>query len=68
MVTVEEHQIAGGVGSAVAEVLARTIPTPMEFVGVKDVFGQSGSPEQILQHYEMTTEDIKKAARTLLSR
>ena len=53
IVTVEEHQIAGGVGSAVAEFLARTYPTPIEFVGVKDLFGQSGSPEQILQHYGM---------------
>lgn len=68
LVTVEEHQIAGGMGSAVAEVLARTTPVPMEFVGVKDVFGQSGSPEQILEHYGMTVVDIKKAVVTVLKR
>jgi transketolase len=68
IVTVEEHQIAGGVGSAVAEFLARTYPTPIEFVGVKDLFGQSGSPEQILQHYGMMSEDIKKAARAVSAR
>ena len=68
IITVEEHQIAGGMGSAIAECLARTIPTPIEFVGVKDVFGQSGKPEEILAHYGMTVEDIKKAAKALLDR
>ena len=68
IVTVEEHQIAGGMGSAIAECLARTVPTPIEFVGVKDVFGQSGKPEEILAHYGMTVADIKKAAKDLLGR
>ncbi|MDO8620519.1 MAG: transketolase C-terminal domain-containing protein [bacterium] len=68
LVTVEEHQIAGGMGSAVAEVLARTTPVPMEFVGVKDVFGQSGSPEQIVEHYGMGVSHIKQAVQRLILR
>ena len=68
IVTVEEHQIACGMGSAVAEVLARTSPVPIEFVGVKDVFGQSGKPEEIVEHYGMGVSHIKKAAQTLLRR
>ncbi len=68
IVTVEEHQIAGGMGSAVAELLARTFPVPMEFVGVKDVFGQSGKPDEIVEHYGMGVSSIKSAARNLLGR
>ncbi len=68
IVTVEEHQVAGGMGSAVAEVLAQKQPTPMEFVGVNDVFGQSGKPEEILAHYGMTVEHIKKAVKALLGK
>ncbi len=68
IVTVEEHQVAGGMGSAVAECLARTAPTPIEFVGVNDVFGQSGKPEEILAHYGMAVEHITKAAKELLVR
>jgi len=65
IVTVEEHQIAGGVGSAVAEVLAVTHPVPMRFVGVRDQFGQSGTPEELLKHYELDRESIKRAIREL---
>ena len=68
IVTVEEHQIAGGMGSAVAELLARTFPVPMEFIGVKDVFGQSGKPEEIVEHYGMGISSIKNAVRSLLAR
>lgn len=68
IVTVEEHQVAGGMGSAIAECLARTVPTPIEFVGVKDVFGQSGKPEEILAHYGMTVRDIKKAVKAVFDR
>src|SRR3989344_2173342 len=46
IVTVEEHQVTGGMGGAVAEVLARNFPVPIEFIGVQDKFGQSGSPEE----------------------
>jgi transketolase len=65
IVTVEEHQIAGGMGSAVAEVLAETHPVPMRFVGVRDQFGQSGTPEELLKHYELDRESIKRAIREL---
>lgn len=68
IVTVEEHQIAGGMGSAVAEVLARRQPVPIEFVGVADLFGQSGTPEQLLEHYGMGEKHIKEAVRKVLKR
>ncbi len=68
VVTVEEHQIAGGMGSAVAECLVQNYIVPMEFVGVKDLFGQSGSPEQLLEHYGMTEKFIEKAVMRVISR
>jgi transketolase len=68
IVTVEEHQIAGGMGSAVAECLARHFPVPMEFVGVADKFGQSGTPDELLEHYGMGEKDIKKAVGRVLLR
>lgn len=68
IVTVEEHQIIGGMGSAVAECLARHYPTPIEFIGVKDKFGQSGAPEELLEHYGMGEKDIKDAVKKVLAR
>lgn len=68
IVTVEEHQIRGGMGSAVAEVLARNHPAPMEFVGVDDKFGQSGEPEELIKHYGMGTSYIKEAIKKVLQR
>jgi transketolase len=65
IVTVEEHQIMGGMGSAVAELLAETNPLPMRFVGVRDLFGQSGQTEELLEHYGMGVKDIKKAVAGL---
>ena len=62
VVTAEEHSIIGGLGSAVAEVLARQCPTKQAFVGVQDSFGESGSPDDLLEKYGLTTEDIVKAA------
>ena len=62
VVTVEEHSIIGGLGSAVAEVLARQCPTKQAFVGVQDSFGESGSPNDLLEKYGLTTEVIVKAA------
>ncbi len=66
IVTVEEHQVAGGMGSAVAEVLAQNYPVKMEFVGVKDKFGQSGTPKELVQHYGMDKNAIKEAVKKLL--
>ena len=68
IVTVEEHQVAGGMGSAVAECLAASHPVPIEFVGVEDRFGQSGTPEELIEHYGMGTADIKKAVNKVLAR
>ncbi|MSU56260.1 MAG: transketolase family protein [Candidatus Taylorbacteria bacterium] len=68
IVTVEEHQVMGGVGSAVSEVLSQKHPTLMEFVGVKDLFGQSGKPDEIVEHYGMGISHIKEAVRTILKR
>jgi transketolase len=68
VVTVEEHQIAGGMGSAVAECLSKEFPVPIEFIGVKDVFGQSGTPDELIAHYEMDVKDIKKACEKVIER
>lgn len=68
VVTVEEHQQAGGLGSAVAEVLARNYPVPMEFVGVPDVYGQSGEPAELLAHYGMDVKGIMITVRKLIKR
>ncbi len=68
IVTVEEHQIAGGMGSSVAECLARHYPVPMEFIGVRDLFGQSGTPEELLGYYGMGEKDIKDAIKKVLLR
>jgi transketolase len=76
IVTVEEHQIAGGMGSAVAECLAsytgsvapHGVLVPIEFIGVHDKFGQSGKPEELLEFYGMGEKDIKAAVKKVLSR
>ncbi len=62
IVTVEEHQIAGGMGSAVAECLAAHMPVPIEFIGVKDLFGQSGKPAELIELYGMGEKAITAAA------
>ncbi|MBI5400931.1 MAG: transketolase family protein [Candidatus Yonathbacteria bacterium] len=66
IVTVEEHQIAGGMGSAVAEVLSVEHPTKMAFIGVHDKFGQSGTPTELIEHYGMGISHIKEAVKKLL--
>ena len=63
VVSVEEHQIAGGLGSAIAEVLARQNPLPMEFVGAHDTFGQSGEPKELIEHYKMGVSHIVAAVK-----
>jgi transketolase len=66
VLTVEDHQINGGLGGAVAEVLAEQAPTKMLRVGMRDVFGESGDPDELLKKYEMDKEGIVKAVRKLL--
>lgn len=68
VVTVEEHQIMGGMGSAVSEVLAKNYPVPMEFVGVQDRFGESGEPEELIEKFGMGVESIKNSIKKVLKR
>jgi len=68
IVTAEDHNIHGGLGGAVAEALAATSPCPVEFVGVKDVFGASGEPEELAHHYEIAAPHIAAAAKRVLQR
>ena len=65
VVTVEEHQAAGGFGSAVAELLSEMHPVPMKILGVTDQFGQSGTPEELLAHYGLDAAHIAEAARVI---
>ncbi len=66
IVTAEEHTIFGGLGSAVAEVLAENHPTKMRRIGVKDTFGESGTPAELMVKYEITANDIVKAVKELI--
>lgn len=68
IVTVEEHQVAGGMGSAVSECLSQNYPVPIEFIGVQDKFGQSGTPEQLIKHYKMDRDSISQAIVKVLNR
>lgn len=68
IVTVEEHQIAGGMGSAVAEVLARNYPVPIEFIGVQNRFGESGQPNELIEHFGMGVSHIKEAVKKVIAR
>jgi transketolase len=68
VVTVEEHQINGGLGGAVAEVLAENYPVPMERIGMPDTFGESGAPEELLEKYGMSVEKIKEAVNSVIKR
>ncbi|MEI7709587.1 MAG: transketolase family protein, partial [bacterium] len=58
----------GGMGSAVAEVLAQNFPTQIEFVGVKDLFGQSGTPDELIEHYGLGKDAIKEAVKKVLAK
>ncbi len=68
IVTAEEHSIIGGLGGAVAEVLAGEYPVPVVRVGVQDTFGESGSPEALLQKYGLTAENLVAAGKTALQK
>lgn len=68
VVVVEEHQITGGLGGAVAEFLSEKYPVPIEFVGMRDTFGESGEPSELIQKYEMGIGNIKKAAKKAAGR
>ena len=68
VVTVEEHQTLGGLGGAIAELLAKKFPVPMEFIGLQDVFGESGDPDALIEKYKMGVKDIKLAVKKVLKR
>lgn len=68
IVTLEEHQVSGGLGGAVAELLARLRPTPIEFIGMQNVFGESGTPEELLEKYGMGVDAILRAAKKVIKR
>lgn len=68
IVTAEEHQITGGLGSAVCEVLAKTKPVPVEMVGMPDCFGESGQPDELMEKYKMKAHHIVLAAKKCLTR
>ena len=66
IVTCEEHTTCGGLGSAVAEVVVEEHPVPIKMVGIKDSFGESGEPEELFKHFEITADDIVKQAKKSL--
>ncbi len=66
VVTLEEHQAAGGFGSAIAEFLSQHQPVPMRLLGIKNMFGQSGDPDQLLEHYGLDSLHIQEAVRDLM--
>lgn len=68
VVTVEEHQINGGMGSAVAEVLSRNWPVPIEYVGMPNSFGESGEPDELLEKYRMKAKYIIEAVKRVITR
>ncbi|OGC24230.1 transketolase [candidate division WOR-1 bacterium RIFOXYB2_FULL_37_13] len=68
VVTCEEHSIIGGLGSAVSEILAENYPAPIKRIGVKDTFGESGNPKDLLVKYGLTSQEIVKAAKSVIAR
>ena len=68
VVTAEDHQVQGGMGSAVCEVLAKNYPVPVEMIGVQDRFGESGEPDELMKEFHLTKEDIKEAIKRVIGR
>ena len=68
IVSVEDHQIVGGLGSAIAEVLVQNYPVPMELIGVHDKYGQSGTVAELIEYYGMGVGSIEKAVERVMSR
>ena len=66
IVTAEEHSVIGGLGSAVAEVVSENCPVPVLRVGVKDTFGESGKPNELLEKYGLTSNDIVNKVKKAL--
>jgi len=68
VVTAEEHNIIGGLGDSVAHLLSRTAPSPIEMLGINDVFGESGTPQQLLDKHNLNEEGIIASVKTVLNR
>ncbi len=68
IVTAEEHQMNGGLGDSIAQLLSRECPTPLEMVAVNDSFGESGTPDQLMVKYGLDTPDIIKAVQKVIAR
>lgn len=68
IVTVEEAQVNGGLGGAVAELLGKNLPTPQEFIGMQDCFGESGEPDELLEKYGMKSHHIVSAVKKVIAR
>jgi len=68
IVSAEEHQVHGGLGSAVAEVVAKSSPVPMEYVALMDRFGESGEPNELMQKFGLDSKGIIKAVKKVLKR
>ena len=67
-VTVEDHQVMGGLGGAIAEFTSKNIPLPIEFIGLQDTFAESGKPSELIEKYGMGKDSIKKAVKKVLAR
>jgi len=68
VVTVEEHQVMGGLGGAIAELLAKKAPTPIEFIGMQNTFGESGKPSELIAKYGMDVKAIVAAVKKVIAR
>jgi len=68
VVTVEDHQVDGGMGSAIAELLAKTTPLPIEFIGLQNTFAESGTPKELVEKYGMDSKAIKEAVKRVMRR
>ncbi len=67
-VTAEEHQINGGMGESIAQVVTKNLPKPLEMIGIKDVFGESGKPDELMAKYGLDAQNIVKAAEKVVSK
>jgi transketolase len=65
-VTAEEHQVMGGFGSAVTEVISQNYPVPVKMVGIQDSFGESGKPDDLMEKYNLLDSDVVNAVRDVL--
>ena len=68
VVTAEEHQMNGGLGDSIAQLLSRELPTPLEMVAMNDSFGESGTPMKLMEKYGLTSKEIIESAKKAISR